>query len=148
MQRKGPWDANEVEEFLARTRVPVRIACNGASGHPVIASLWFVSIEGKLWCATQESASIVKLLRRDNRCAFEVAEESSPYRGVRGQGLAALDEDRAESILRLLIQRYLDEPNTKLGQWLLERSEREVAIAIDPISLFTWDYSSRMRSSE
>jgi nitroimidazol reductase NimA-like FMN-containing flavoprotein (pyridoxamine 5'-phosphate oxidase superfamily) len=144
MRRKGPWNENEAEQFLARTRVPVRIACNGASGHPVIASLWFVSLEDRIWCATQRSASIVKHLRRDDRCAFEVAQESSPYCGVRGQALARLDEDRAESILRLLIERYLDDPNSRLAQWLLDRSDEEVAIAIEPISLFSWDYSARM----
>lgn len=146
MKRKGPWGEAEIGEFLARTRVPARIACIGASGHPVIASLWFVFLEGRLWCATQSSASIVRHLRRDARCAFEVAEESSPYRGVRGQGMATLDRNRAESTLRLLIERYLDQPNTRLAQWLLERSDNEIAIAIEPTSLFSWDYSSRMKA--
>jgi nitroimidazol reductase NimA-like FMN-containing flavoprotein (pyridoxamine 5'-phosphate oxidase superfamily) len=122
----------------------MRLACNGASGHPVLVSLWFVPIGGELWCATQKSANVVTHLRRDARCAFEVADESSPYRGVRGQGLASLDEDRAERILRMLIQRYLGTSNSKLAGWLLERAEDETAIVIEPQTLVSWDYSSRM----
>lgn len=148
MKRKGPWSRDRAEEFLAETRVPVRIACNGASGFPVLVSLWFVPIGEALWCATQQSASVVSHLRRDGRCAFEVAEEASPYRGVRGQALASLNEDRAEPILRLLIERYLGTSNSKLAGWLLERAENETAIAIEPQTLVSWDYSGRMEPAE
>ena len=119
MKRKGPWSEDQIEAFLATTRVPMRIACNGASGFPVLVSLWFTPLDGTLWCATQKSASVVSHLQRDGRCAFEVAEESSPYRGVRGQAIASLEDDRAESVLRLLIERYLGDSNSKLASWLL-----------------------------
>jgi nitroimidazol reductase NimA-like FMN-containing flavoprotein (pyridoxamine 5'-phosphate oxidase superfamily) len=116
MRRKGPWSKNETERFLEQTRVPLRLACNGASGHPVIASLWFLPRDDTLWCATQRTASVVSHLRRDPRCAFEVAPEAIPYRGLRGQGLAQLHEDRGEEILRLLIDRYLEDPNSRLAR--------------------------------
>ena len=99
---KGPWSRDEIDGFLAATRIPVRLAVNGASGHPVLASLWFLSTEDRIWCATKRSASIVSLLERDPRCAFEVAPESLPYHGVRGQAQASLHDDRGEEILRRL----------------------------------------------
>jgi hypothetical protein len=67
MRRKGPWSTNQIDRFLREIRVPIRIACNGASGHPVLASLWFVPVDGKLWCATQRTASVASLLARDPR---------------------------------------------------------------------------------
>ena len=146
MRRTGPWSDEEVERYLSGARIPLRLACNGASGHPVLASLWFVPMEGRLWCATQRSASVVSHLASDPRCAFEVAGESPPYRGVRGQGLARLHDERGESILRTLVQRYLDDPGSEFARWLLARADRETAIEIEPRSLVTWDYRDRMGS--
>ncbi len=144
MKRTGPWSELEVERFLEEVRVPLRLACNGPSGHPVLVSLWFVPFEGRLWCATQRSARVAALLARDPRCAFEVARESAPYRGVRGQGTAALDAERGADVLRRLIPRYLSDPDSGFARWLLRRADREVAIAIEPRSLVSWDYRERM----
>jgi len=145
--RKGPWTPAEIEAFLAATRVPMRIACNGAAGHPVLASLWFVPQDGRLWCATQQSASVARHLARDGRCAFEVAQDSSPYRGVRGQALAHLHPERGEDVLRLLIDRYLGDSSSSLARWLLARVRSETAIALEPIGTMSWDYSARMESA-
>jgi hypothetical protein len=144
MKRKGPWSENEIERFIQETRVPLRLACNGASGHPVIASLWFLPRDGTMWCATQRTASVVSHLRRDRCCAFEVAPETAPYRGVRGQALAELHDERGEEILRLLIDRYLEDPNSRLARWLLSRARQDTAIAIEPLTLLSWDFRERM----
>jgi nitroimidazol reductase NimA-like FMN-containing flavoprotein (pyridoxamine 5'-phosphate oxidase superfamily) len=144
MRRKGPWSTEQIERFLEESRAPIRLACNGASGHPVLASLWFVPLDGKLWCATQRTASVVSHLSRDPRCAFEVSVESPPYCGVRGQGLATLHDDRGEEILRVLIDRYLGDSTSRLARFLLARVEHETAIAIEPQTLVSWDYQERM----
>jgi nitroimidazol reductase NimA-like FMN-containing flavoprotein (pyridoxamine 5'-phosphate oxidase superfamily) len=144
MRRKGPWSTEQIERFLEESRAPIRLACNGVSGHPVLASLWFVPLDGKLWCATQRTASVVSHLSRDPRCAFEVSVESPPYCGVRGQGLATLHDDRGEEILRVLIDRYLGDSTSRLARFLLARVEHETAIAIEPQTLVSWDYRERM----
>ena len=144
MRRKGPWSTEQIEHFLRESRAPIRLACNGASGHPVLASLWFVPLDGELWCATQRTARVVSHLSRDPRCAFEVSVESPPYRGVRGQGVAMLHEDRGEEILRILIDRYLRDSTSRLARFLLTRVEHETAIAIEPQTLVSWDYQERM----
>lgn len=107
------------------------------------ASLWFVPLEGRLWCATQRSARVASLLGQDSRCAFE----SQPYHGVRGSARASLDEDRGEEILRVLIDRYLGDASSWLARDLLGRSEQETAIAIEPQTLVCWDYEKRMRGA-
>jgi nitroimidazol reductase NimA-like FMN-containing flavoprotein (pyridoxamine 5'-phosphate oxidase superfamily) len=146
MKPKGPWSTDQIQSFLRDVRIPVRIACNGASGHPVMASLWFVPQGGALWCATQRGASVASLLTRDPRCAFEVSVETPPYRGVRGTGVATLHDERGEEILRVLIERYLGGTESKLARFLLERAERETAIRIDPQTLISWDYQERMEA--
>jgi hypothetical protein len=144
MRCKGPWPPEQIERFLREFRAPIRLACNGASGHPVLASLWFIPLDGKLWCATQRTASVVTHLSRDPRCAFEVSVESPPYRGVRGPGLATLHDDRGEEILRMLIDRYQKDSTSRLAAFLLARVEHETAIAIEPQMLVSWDYQERM----
>jgi hypothetical protein len=86
----------------------------------------------------------VSRLREDRRCAFEVAPETAPYRGVRGQALAELHDERGEEILRLLIDRYLEDPTSRFARWLLSRARHETAIAIEPLALLSWDFRERM----
>ncbi len=145
MTPKGPWKLSEIDAFLEDARVPLRIAVNGASGHPILASLWFTRLEGRLWCATRRGADIHQRLAEDPRCGFEVSVESPPYRGVRGTALATLDNERGERILRALIDRYLGDTSSKLAQQLLARADDEVAIGLDPRTLLSWDFTERMR---
>lgn len=144
MRHKGPWSTDRIEHFLRETRIPLRLACNGSAGHPVLASLWFVPIDGRFWCATQRSASVASILTRDPRCAFEVSVEAPPYRGIRGRGTASLHDERGAEILHTLIGRYLDDSSSRLARYLLKRVESETAIAIEPHTLVSWDYRERM----
>ena len=147
MRKKGPWSTDQIQGFLRDTRIPLRIAVNGALGRPVLASLWFAPQGGRLWCATQQGASIASLLARDPRCAFEISVETPPYFGVRGTGTATLHSDRGEEVLRELIDRYLANTDSKIARFLLERAEHETAIAIEPETLVSWDYRERMEDS-
>lgn len=144
MKYKGPWSTAQIEDFLKESRIPVRLACNGASGHPVLVSLWFIALGDKLWCATPRTARVAAILARDPRCAFEVSVEKPPYCGVRGPALATLHDDRGEEILGKLIDRYLGNSRSKLARFLLARVEGETAIAIEPQTLVSWDYEQRM----
>jgi len=145
MHCKGPWSRVEIDRFLGAARIPLRLAVNGASGHPILASLWYVHQGDTLWCATQRGASVAAALARDPRCAFEIAPEGLPYHGVRGQALASLHDERGEEILRLLIERYLGDATSGFARWLLGRARSETAIALAPRTLVSWDYRERMQ---
>jgi nitroimidazol reductase NimA-like FMN-containing flavoprotein (pyridoxamine 5'-phosphate oxidase superfamily) len=147
MKSKDQWLEPEIQRLLDETRIPVRLSCNGASGCPVLVSLWYLPEDGRLWCATQRSANVAKLLARDSQCAFEVSVESMPYRGVRGQGLATLHDDRGEEILLRLLDRYLGDSKSQLARSLLAQVATETAIAIEPKTIFSWDYTERMTGS-
>jgi hypothetical protein len=147
VQYKGPWSEPEVEGFLDGARFPLRIACNTRSGHPLLASLWFTPSEGGLWCATKRTAAIVRLLENDARCGFELAQETPPYRGVRGRATARLVPERGPEILRTLLERYRIDPASQLSKSLLKAVDQEVAIRIGPSGYFSWDFSERMRDA-
>jgi hypothetical protein len=61
--------------------------------------------------------------------------------------MARLDDERAEEVLRRLIQRYLGGSDSKLARLLLDRVDQETAIAIEPETLVTWDFRERMSES-
>jgi hypothetical protein len=147
MNPTGPWDTAQARRFLTDMRVPLRLAVHGTSGHPVLVSLWYLPLEGRLWCATQQSAHAARLLERDPRCGYEVSVESPPYRGVRGTARATLHAGRGEEILRGLIDRYLESDTSRLAQSLLARVDTEVAISIEPRTMVTWDFEERMRDA-
>jgi hypothetical protein len=144
VRARGPWSLEEIEAHLDHSSIPLRLAWLAPSGFPWVTSLWYVRREGALWCASVADAAIVRGLRRDARCGFEVASERPPYRGVRGRGRAGLVPERGEEILRALVARYLGGEDGPLARWLLSRAEREVAIRIEPDRLASWDYRERM----
>lgn len=141
----GPWDMAGIMEFLESTRIPMRLASNGASG-PLVQSLWFLVEEGDLWCATQQTSLLAQRIARNPRVGFEIAGDLPPYRGVRGTGDATLHPGEAGRILPVLITRYQGDTRTSLSDWLMSRLDREVAVRISPTTLTTWDYSGRMGS--
>lgn len=134
----------EHNKYLEETIIPIRIASKTESGWPVVVSLWFLHLDGLLYCATQKSARIVKYLKNDPRCGFEIAEDRPPYCGLRGQANAEIDEGKGIEILKKLLVRYLGSVENILAEKLLAKSEQEVAIILEPKQVFTWDFSSRM----
>jgi hypothetical protein len=132
---------------MQASTIPLRLAINGTRGMPVVLSLWFVSEGGHLWCASVDEARVIALIQRDPRCGFEIAADTPPYRGVRGQAHVSLHPDRGAEVLDLLLDRYKVDRKSRLGRFLLGRAQREIAIKIEPTRLLTWDYSDRMQGA-
>ena len=144
MKLKGPWSDADVRRHLESTVIPARVAVNTPAGAPLVLSLWFLPRNGSIWCACNRRAKVVELLRRDPRCSFEIASEVPPYRGVRGQGKAVLDNAEGSAILAALLARYRIAPRSKLATMLNKEAANEVAIRIDPDWVTSWDFSARM----
>lgn len=143
IQIAGPWGEAEIDGFLGSTAVPMRLAANTASGFPTVTPLWFLWREQALWAAAKPDAAITRLLRKDGRCAFDISVEAPPYRGVRGQGTAEV-LPYGLTVLRSLLDRYVDEEKEGFRAWLLARSADECAIRIEPFRLTSWDFRKRM----
>jgi nitroimidazol reductase NimA-like FMN-containing flavoprotein (pyridoxamine 5'-phosphate oxidase superfamily) len=142
---RGDWDIGKIEKYLQESVYPMRLSCITSNGFPLVVSLWFLYREGTLWCAVQKDCALARILKRDDRCGFEVSPNETPYLGVRGQGRAELVPDAGADKLRDLIDRYLDESNKELADWLLTRSDNETAIRITPQWFYSWDFSGRMK---
>ena len=144
MRLDGPWSAAEVAAFLAAAVIPVRLGVVAPSGDPLVLSVWFLPEDGALWCATKGTSRLVACLRHRPRCAFEVAADAPPYRGVRGRGDAAVDPAQGAAVLGRLLDRYGIARESRLARMLTKHPEREVAIRIAPDRMTSWDYAGRM----
>ena len=148
LRASSAWDEQGIGSFLHECVIPIRLGCITGDGSPLICSLWYLYDDGALWCATQETASVVTLLKNKPHCGFEVAPETMPYRGVRGQGRVTLSANDGPEILLRLIDRYLGTRESGFASWLIDRSATEVAIRIEPDWLTSWDFSSRMQPDD
>lgn len=138
------WSGARIEQFLREATIPARFALVTRSGAPLVCSLWYVYEDDALWFATQRSARIVAMLEREPRCGFEVAGDTAPYRGVRGQGRATLSAVRGPAVLEQLVDRYLGTRDSTFARWLLARQQQEIAVRVGFEWLTSWDFSSRM----
>ncbi|KPK17269.1 MAG: hypothetical protein AMJ62_02125 [Myxococcales bacterium SG8_38] len=147
IRRSGPWSQSRVREFLAEARIPMRLAANTDSGFPVVLSLWFLPEEDQLLGAVHQGARIAKRLKEDPRCAFEIAPDEPPYRGVRGQAMASLEVKGSGELLERLLNRYLGSTDSSLGRFLLGRADEELVVRLRPTWIASWDYTRRMEDA-
>ena len=142
------WDAEGVAAFLGSAVIPMRVAVNDPDGFPRLCSLWFLFDGERLLAASHRTALVSRLLQQDNRCAFEIATNTEPYRGVRGQGRVQLVAETAADTLPRLIDRYIGDRHQRLQRWLMSRVDEEYTLSIKPIWLSAWDYSGRMKDAK
>lgn len=141
----GAWSQAAVAEYLDDATIPLRLACTTPSGRLWMVSLWFLHRDGELRCATSSSADVVRYLRHDPGVAFEVSTNEPPYKGVRGNGEVVIEPDAEKTLLRELLDRYLEGTDSPLARGLLSDDREEVALRIDPGRVFSWDFTQRMR---
>lgn len=141
---KGPWPFDRVEQFLSEATIPIRLAVSGPSGVPLVVSLWFIWDEGALWCATQSGSRLAAAVHKRQELGFEVAADTPPYRGVRGQGRADILPVDGVRVLERLLVRYRIGQGSRLAGYLRENAATEVAIRISPAWIRSWDFSTRM----
>ena len=144
IRKSSSWSVGQIQTFLRNTEIPIRIACLNGRGAPLICSLWYLFDGEAIWCATQSSAKIAGFLRSEPVCGFEIAGDTMPYSGIRGQGRAEISVQRGGETLEKLIERYLHRTNSDFAARLLERRDSEVAIKIEPRWVTAWDFSARM----
>ncbi len=146
LRLNGPWSLLRLEEYLAKTVTPMRIAVGGTD-YPLLCSVWFSydSSDGLIRCISHERSELIKSLTKHPQCSFDISPNQPPYKGVRGRGSVVLKREGGTELLNLLMNRHLGSTDSSLSRWLLSRAAEEITIEIKPISLSTWDYSSRMQ---
>lgn len=145
---KSAWTEDKITAFLDEAAIPLRIACLGQDGFPIVCSVWYFHEDGALWSASHKNSHLVEQLLANPKVGIEIATNDYPYHGVRGKATIELLAEPAENVLKRLLQKYLGDSNASLAQWLMSRVADEYAIKITPIILNSWDFSNRMEKSE
>lgn len=143
-KQSGPWSTEQIHAYLRGARIPLRLALTGSDGSPFVTSLWFCFEQDRIWCATARDSYLARQIARDPRCGFEIAPESPPYFGIRGQGDIELFPEQGDAWLARLAERYLGDQPSDFSRWLLAQDRPETAFAIRARTLSTWDYRERM----
>lgn len=145
MSKTSAWSQETLASYLDTVAIPMRIATYGED-FPSICSVWFFFDPDRemLLCASHKNSQLVKQLTRNNKCAFEIAPNDPPYKGVRGRGQVTFTQVGVEETLHKLIGRYLGDSNDSLAKWLLDRKQDEYVIELSPSWITSWDYGHRM----
>jgi len=138
-------DNNTFKEIVSDTQIPIRLSFLKRNGYPGILSLWYLNINGKIYCATQKTARIVSYLKKNLNCGFEISCDKLPYKGTRGEGTTKILDDMGQKALDQLIDKYLGKKGSTLSEFLKSKAKSEVAIEITPHKIFQLDYSKGMR---
>jgi nitroimidazol reductase NimA-like FMN-containing flavoprotein (pyridoxamine 5'-phosphate oxidase superfamily) len=143
LKDSSAWDLEELEDFLARALVPLRLGIDTDDG-PLIVPLWFRYQEGVFWCVTHRDAFLVEAVRARPVCAIDISTNTVPYRGVRGQVSVEVVPERGAALIEHMLERYFGGTDSGLARWLLDRRDEEVGLRIAPRWLTSWDFSERM----
>jgi hypothetical protein len=73
---------------------------------------------------------------------------NSPYRGVEGKERVRFSEEIGPKVLGIAMDRYDRRKDSSLGKYLLSSLNNETAIEIEPIRIFAWYYSGRMKDAK
>jgi hypothetical protein len=89
---------------------------------------------------------VISYLKHNQRCAIEIAADFPPYCGIRGPAKAVLEKEKGPDILEKLIDRYIGRTDNPLAAFLLADKDQEIAIRLDPVRIYDWNFSTRMAS--
>lgn len=141
---KSAWNVVQIEDFLHTQKTPMRIAVLDHDDFPMICSVWHQYHEQKIYAVAHKNSKLVKKLTAHPQCAFEIAPNEPPYKGVRGQAVSAVSTLHCEETLNQLLEKFLGQGYQDLRSFLLSRSEDERVIELQLEKITAWDFSQRM----
>jgi PPOX class probable F420-dependent enzyme len=135
----------ELEEFLT-SNMKVQVATNGPDGHPHLATLFYVMVDGQLFFWTYGKSQKIQNLRRDPRitCLVEDGEDYFELRGATINGSARLVEDYDQLVElggRVATRMAGGVDLGELGEQIVSKQARKrVGVIVEPEKVASWDH--------
>jgi len=135
----------ELEDFLG-SNIKVQVATNGPDGHPHLATLFYVMVDGQLFFWTYGKSQKIQNLRRDPRitCLVEDGEDYFELRGATVFGKARLIEDYDQLVdLGGRVARAMAQGQDlgDLGdQIVAQQARKRVGVIVEPEKIASWDH--------
>jgi uncharacterized pyridoxamine 5'-phosphate oxidase family protein len=141
---KSAWNTAQIEDFLHAQKTPMRIAVLDHDEFPMICSVWHQYHDEKIYAVAHKNSKLIKKLKAHPQCAFEIAPNEPPYKGVRGQAISVVSTFDSEDTLNQLLKKFLGEGYKDLQNFLQARSDDERVIELRLEKVTAWDFSKRM----
>jgi len=131
---------------LLDSKLNLQLATTDDHGEPNIQPVWFYYDKNgeKLIMTTSKLSRKTQNLRKRPVVYFSIDDENTPYKGVKGKGIASLLEDPEETVVhgdRISIK-YLGTLDHPIAKMISEGSKNgnNVVVEITPRFFSTWDY--------
>jgi PPOX class probable F420-dependent enzyme len=137
---------NEEAERFLESKLNLQLATTDDQGEPNIQPVWFYYDKDreKLLIATSKLSKKTQNLRNKPTIYFSIDDESPPYKGVKGKGIATIVEDPNRTLSHgdSISMKYLGTLDHPIAKMISEGSKRgdNVVIEISPKFFSTWDY--------
>jgi PPOX class probable F420-dependent enzyme len=138
----------EAERFL-ESKLNLHIASIDEKGEPNIQPVWFFydKDQGKLLITTSKLAKKTENLRNKPTIYFCIDDQNSPYKGVKGKGIATIIEDPNRIVPQAdkISMKYLGTLDHPAAKEMADRSKKGegVLVEISPKFFSTWDFGKR-----
>ena len=135
----------ELEDFLG-SNIKVQVATNGPDGHPHLATLFYVMVDGQLFFWTYGKSQKIQNLRRDPRitCLVEDGQDYFELRGATINGSARLVEDYDQLVDlggRVATRMAGGADLGELGdQIVAQQARKRVGVIVEPEKIASWDH--------
>ena len=135
----------EAERFL-ESKLNLQFATIDNKGDPNIQPVWFYYDKNKekLFIMTGKNTKKSQNVRQRPTIYFCVEDGNSPYKGVKGKGVATISDDLQTviSISNVITIKYLGTLDNPMAKTISERSKsgEGIIIEITPKFFSTWDF--------
>lgn len=129
----------ELHEFLTTGAIFAKIATVDAEGWPVLSPVWYEWDGSSFLIVSKERTSLVRNLRRDNRCGLLVDNPTLPYKrvSVRGKVEFLPDDFDWQTPARAMVVRYIGEEGMSYAEATFDFPR--VPFRVWPHRMSTWN---------
>jgi len=135
----------ETRNFLSNKKLFARIGSIDKKGDPNVHPVWYYFYDDKIYFETGKNARKAQNIKKRSKIYFCIDDDTIPYKGVRGKGVAAILQDVNTSlpIAEKLLIKYTGSLDNKMAKFLYNsvKSGESVVIEIIPQFFATWDHS-------
>ena len=135
----------EVEEFLSKQKIPMRLATSDSNGDPQIHPVWYHFANDRLYLMSDKNVRKIRNIKKNSTVYFSVDTDATPNRGVKGKGTAKIMSEIAKTlpIAETIVTKYLGDSKSGYGKGIMDsvKNGSEAVVEITPHYYSVWDYS-------
>jgi len=135
----------ETRIFLSNQKLFARIGSIDKNGDPNVHPVWYYFDNDKIYFETGRDSRKAQNIKKKNTIYFCIDDDTAPYKGVRGKGVATVLQNINKSlpIVEKLLVKYIGNLEDKMAKFLFNsvKSGESIVFEITPQFFATWDHS-------